>query len=862
MLRFLFKKSRLPLIIPLILTCCFFFIGVTFVSAQGASRAQDIGLDVLSNACSGGFLNPIPKEFGTCISYVFAKFLYIIVGLVSWLLWAVGQIFNMVIGVQNGAFHDQAMVNVGWKIARDITNIFYIFFLLIISIGIILRQESYGSKQLLWKLIVSALLVNFSLPIAGILIDFSNALGNTFYTNIAPETTIPLTDIKTRDISTAFVSGFQPQKLFGKDQTIKKQSGAELADTLLNILIAEIFAIVMIVVISIVLFSAITLLLIRIVVLWFVLILAPFAFLFWVLPRTSILSGEWFETLFKHAFFYPAFMFTLYIVITAINHGTIATLVGADAKSIADGVEVGRFAAQGESYFTQKIQLILNFVVLTMFAGGGLLVAQKMSVQGAGAAIKLSNSLGKSARGYAGRIANIPAAALSDQVLKRSAGITNARVFGVPVGRAVGQALRPAALSLQKRESDRAKAADAQAARVKNLAPAASASMLGSMNARGRAKAFDTMDDKQKARVIQQMNTHQQVAFAKTIHTTDPNKDYNRQVAIASGSVERAMEILHGLERPKPGASETEKKDYQEKVDKYVKGLNEKDMAKLRGDTINDVYFQRAAIKNGVDTEKLQNSADFIDPEARKAFEELTRNINNVTGSIKILTGMEAPQALPPKPQEPEKPVPPKPEDGMNLEKQKAYFDAQAKYVDDKKKYDTDIAQYNKDHGDEIKYYDKYREEMSEYIAKYVPEKKLEKVAKETIKGNPSFQDVMIEEMTGTDIRRMAKDREGAAAIREGFKSYAERKYKLDIDKDGDWDKIAQKIGSEDGAKNKALSNWMQQNMGAKAIIQQGRAASRRDLPSPVTSPSGNSNEINPTPPAPPPTTPVSGGSI
>src|SRR3989344_684841 len=77
-------------------------------------------------------------------------------------------------------------ITIGWGITRDVANIFFIFILLIIAIATILRLESYGAKQLLPKLIILALLINFSLVIATTIVDASNVLALTFISRITP----------------------------------------------------------------------------------------------------------------------------------------------------------------------------------------------------------------------------------------------------------------------------------------------------------------------------------------------------------------------------------------------------------------------------------------------------------------------------------------------------------------------------------------------------------------------------------------------------------------------------------------------------------------------------------------------------
>src|SRR3989338_7431568 len=69
---------------------------------------------------------------------------------------------------------------IGWRVTRDVANMFFVFFLLWIAIATIFGFEQYGIKQLLPKLIVTALLINFSLPIAQVVINTSSSLAGVF----------------------------------------------------------------------------------------------------------------------------------------------------------------------------------------------------------------------------------------------------------------------------------------------------------------------------------------------------------------------------------------------------------------------------------------------------------------------------------------------------------------------------------------------------------------------------------------------------------------------------------------------------------------------------------------------------------
>jgi hypothetical protein len=91
----------------------------------------------------------------------------------------------------SGEFFNISAINTGWAVSRDVANLFFIFILLYIAIATILRLSSYGMKALLAKLVIIALLVNFSLVITKVIIDASNILAREFYSQLKVETIAP-----------------------------------------------------------------------------------------------------------------------------------------------------------------------------------------------------------------------------------------------------------------------------------------------------------------------------------------------------------------------------------------------------------------------------------------------------------------------------------------------------------------------------------------------------------------------------------------------------------------------------------------------------------------------------------------------
>ena len=98
---------------------------------------------------------------------------------------AISSILILLVGVlMNVAtysdFINAPAVAKGWVVVRDLCNMFFVVILLIIAFATILGQEEYGAKKMLPKLIMAAVLINFSKLICGLMIDVSNVVMLTF----------------------------------------------------------------------------------------------------------------------------------------------------------------------------------------------------------------------------------------------------------------------------------------------------------------------------------------------------------------------------------------------------------------------------------------------------------------------------------------------------------------------------------------------------------------------------------------------------------------------------------------------------------------------------------------------------------
>ena len=105
-----------------------------------------------------------------------------------YLVYFAGTLFDtaIVFSISGQAMDTSAnsMIAVGWTTIRDLINLFFIFILLYAAISTILQYGNFQLKNVLAKIIIAALLINFSLMIGKMVIDASHILAWEFYNRI------------------------------------------------------------------------------------------------------------------------------------------------------------------------------------------------------------------------------------------------------------------------------------------------------------------------------------------------------------------------------------------------------------------------------------------------------------------------------------------------------------------------------------------------------------------------------------------------------------------------------------------------------------------------------------------------------
>ena len=256
----------------------------------------------------------------------------------------------------------------GWVIVRDISNMFFILILLIIAFATILRYEEYSAKKLLPKLLIMAVLINFSKTIFGLMIDASQVAMLTFVNAFSSG-------------GGHFIEMFQVNKWLSlsKDGSMVDKA-VDQWSTVVAIILGLFAAILTFVVVA----AFLAVLVMRIIMLWIYTILSPLVFMGFAIPGIAKYTGKIWEDFTKQLVVGPVLGFFLWLALTTASSSSDLL----SGQSLTSGtansqvcVGVGSLFCAGEF---QKFIIVIGLLM------GGMMVAQQM-----GGAISKAASFGE-----------------------------------------------------------------------------------------------------------------------------------------------------------------------------------------------------------------------------------------------------------------------------------------------------------------------------------------------------------------------------------------------------------------------------------------------------------------------------------
>ncbi len=352
-----------------------------------------------------------------CIYYI----IYSLVGASEWIL---SLIFDPAFVQNMGGFTQAQFVRKTAALVSNICNIVYLLVLLYIAILSMLGRAETG--RWLKKLVIAALLTNFSLVISGVIIDLSQILMYSFpmgksgtESSNGSEFNIGTTIIdniekKILKIGGQTTTNVDPSKPLLTDQLgnmpdlmpseeigssfwtvagalfLFKMTLGEAISKIIQMLELVIFCVAM----MITLISVASILIVRIVALWLLLIVSPAAFLLYSFPPTEKYFSIWIDSLVKYAFTGPILIFFLYVAkkisdfMDSSSSGNMSSYLSKKAGGIVDTPSLKDDLMV---FVANNFQVTFQFIVVIITIWAGIIIANKFGIKGASSADQLIN---------------------------------------------------------------------------------------------------------------------------------------------------------------------------------------------------------------------------------------------------------------------------------------------------------------------------------------------------------------------------------------------------------------------------------------------------------------------------------------
>ena len=319
-----------------------------------------------------------------------------IIGLLGWVVYffayAIGILLTYIIGflVKVAGFNkiiDVEAVKTGWTLVRDLCNMFFILILLVIAFATILRIENYSIKRLLPKLLIMAVLINFSRTICGIIIDFAQVIMITFVNGFGEWGANNLVNL------------FEIKKYlaFSTTNTQTAEIGAwETAGAILTGFFAMLVTFIVVLVM-------LAVLIMRVVMLWVYVILSPIAFLVEAFPAAKKFFNFW-DDFIKQVVVGPILAFFIWLAL-ATAHSSGSTLMS--NASVEDpptcAGESALFCGNDFITYLISISLLVGGLIVTQKIGGAAGRAAGRGMAAINKGVGIGKSVGKAGFFKAGR---------------------------------------------------------------------------------------------------------------------------------------------------------------------------------------------------------------------------------------------------------------------------------------------------------------------------------------------------------------------------------------------------------------------------------------------------------------------------
>ncbi len=259
-----------------------------------------------------------------------------------------------------------------WIMVRDLLNMFFILVLLFSAFCTIFQVDKWSLKKLWLNILINALLVNFSWPIARFFIDVSNVamyyFMNNMFTSVNGSSEVAGSTIFATILGLADITNILSPFKFAT-------SG--VSGQLISVIFSFLFAVTLGIIA--------VLFVIRMVALTILLIFSPIGFVGYIFPAASSLADKWWKALFSNAFFGPIMMLGLVISIKLMSAFQDST------SAIFNTAAIQNVSNEGGTWIAKVAYSIVPIVVLWATMG----VAKSMGAAGANTIVDGAQGLAK-----------------------------------------------------------------------------------------------------------------------------------------------------------------------------------------------------------------------------------------------------------------------------------------------------------------------------------------------------------------------------------------------------------------------------------------------------------------------------------
>ncbi len=363
-------------------------------------------------------------------------------------------LFSISIPISPSSLNAEETITViynSWNFVLGFVNMFFVLTLTFIGLAVILRLKDYEAKKLLTKILLIAILVNFTPVIIGFIVDMGNLATNFFIS-------VSITGDPTSDFATMFANvlnldaignffGNLLASLFGGVMPLIGKALTLLGGMIIGIIFLGY---------SIYIYACVTgMFLLRVVMLWVLTILSPIAFFSYIFPESSpfqrlfpdILGWKkWWEEFLKWVIVGIPFSLFFYISNaifmggggSAINSSSFSGISISDSVTSGIGVQVNDILASIITFFTYLVSVMMLHLGYKISKAAAPQMAQQMikstetlikkaattvATMGVGAvAGAAAGSMGSMASGLGGFSAKAASGGLGKRILGKGAG--------------------------------------------------------------------------------------------------------------------------------------------------------------------------------------------------------------------------------------------------------------------------------------------------------------------------------------------------------------------------------------------------------------------------------------------------------